>query len=155
MDILTTLHRSGGIDALARELNLLPAEAANAARCMLPAVLKGMHDAAVLHGGGAVGLRKLVDAWEELGGGGLAAGLLAGNGADQAVAAQVLDLLIGIPAEKSGLIDHCATASGLDPLETGRMLPLLAMLVAGYICARSASESNLDWLANTLAELRD
>ncbi len=150
MAILTTLQRSGGIDALARDLGRVPADAALGVSCLLPAMLSGMRRAAAERGAGLTGLQSLIESLEALGGGQLAAGLLASDGADPAAGYAVLRLIIGDDDRCRELVHACAATSGRSTDELGRMLPLLAKLVAGYVCARNAGQATLDWLAEMI-----
>ena len=76
MDWLTTLRRSGGINALSRQLGVTPADVSVGAGALLPALLGGLRKRADVLGGGDAGVRALVEELVELGGGQLAADVM-------------------------------------------------------------------------------
>lgn len=155
MDILTTLQRSGGIDALARELDLVPADAALAIKCLMPGILDGIRRTGEAHGGGLAGLQVIVSALNELGGGQLTVSLLAGQVQSATVGAATLAVLLGGADQAEPLLENCKGIGGLSSEALRNMLPLLAILIAGYICARTASEQGLDWLPEYLDKQAD
>ncbi len=119
MDLLTTLHRSGGIVALARQLNMEPPASAALAESLLPplkAALQRCHERL-----GAEGLLRIL---RGLGGVALAAEIMGVEPVDPAKGWAVL--------EKLGIDTGDIAAEG-DVVTAARMLPLLAMLIGGYL----------------------
>lgn len=137
MDILATLRRSGGIDALVRELDLSPAVAAAGAEALLPALIGGFARQRDRAGGGDAGLISLVGTIGNLGGGTLAANVLGPDKTDIARGTAVLDWIFGSKDASRLVALHAVESSQLDAALLRRMLPLLAMLVGGYLAARA------------------
>ncbi|MEJ5975411.1 DUF937 domain-containing protein [Novosphingobium sp. PS1R-30] len=137
MDWLTTLRRSGGINALSRQLGASPADVSAAATALLPALLAGLRQAADTLGEGDAGVQSLVDVLAELGGGQLAADVMGPGPLDTAPGVLLLDRVLGPEVARRAVLVEAERSQGLA-LELGeRVLPALAMLVGGYITARA------------------
>ena len=137
MDVLDVLRRSGGVDAIARELGVPPATAAAGAEALLPAIVGGFARHSAAGGGGESGLGSLIGMLGTLGGGGLAANVLGPEPTDPARGNDVLGQIFGSKDVSRTVAGHAATQTGLDPALLKKMLPLLAMLVGGYLSARA------------------
>lgn len=137
MDMLATLRRSGGIEALARELGIPSAAAAAGTEALLPAIVAGFRQHRDTEGGGEAGLSAVATMLEGLGGGSLAAAVMGPDAADFAPGNGVLGAIFGTKDVSRILADQAAQATGLEPAMLKRMLPLLAMLVGGYLSARA------------------
>lgn len=128
MDFLTTLHRSGGIVAIARHLDVEPARVSAAAERLLSILLAGFGQLQR-----SEGIEPLLRELSALGGASLAAEILGVEPADRARGLAVISRLPPEPflqiAGESGQADR------LDSELAEQMLPLLAMLTAGYISA--------------------
>lgn len=169
MDILATLRRSGGIEALARRLDVAPADAASCAEVLTPVIVAGLrgfvdsHGAdshgADSHGAESGGLAALATMIESLGGGELAAAVMAPGDVDAASGDAVLRALFAVEDAASVVAARAAPGEPADQALLARALPLLAMLIAGYIAARvrgSGAEGSggLATLAEILASER-
>ncbi len=130
MDIKDLLARTGGLDAIARELGLNPAQAASGAAALLPAILGGFGKQTQAQPGGFAGLGGLLG---QLGGGGLLDNVLAPEPTDVGLGNNVLGQIFGGKDVSRAVAQDAAGRSGLDPAMLKRMLPILAMLVAGYM----------------------
>lgn len=155
MDWLTTLRRSGGINALSRQLGVSPADIASAATALLPALLAGLRQAADTLGEGDAGVQSLVDVLAELGGGQLAADVMGPGPLDTAPGNLLLDRVMGPEVARRAVLVEAERGQGLDPELGARVLPALAMLVGGYITARAGGSGaegsgGLGDLADTL-----
>lgn len=137
MDWLTTLRRSGGINALSRRLGVTPAEVSAAAQALLPALLAGFRRFADELGGGDAGMRGLLDELSELGGGQLAADVMGPGTLNTAPGSIILERMIGPEVARRALLVEAERTAGLDQALGERLLPGLAMLVGGYITARA------------------
>lgn len=137
MDWLATLRRSGGLNALSRQLRVSPAEVSAGAEALLPALLGGLRQLADRFGGGEVGLAALVDVLAELGGGQLAAEVMAHDPLDLAPGNAILDRTLGPEVARRAVLAEAHRTAGVAPALGARMLSGLAMLVAGYITARA------------------
>lgn len=137
MDWLTTLRRSGGINALARQIGASPAEIAAGTAALLPALLTGLRQAADRLGRGDAGVRALVDELAALGGGQLAADVMGPGPLKTEPGLAILDLAIGPDVARRAVLIEAERNAGLDRGLGERVLPGLAMLVGGYITARA------------------
>ena len=137
MDVMDVLRRSGGVEAIAKQLGVPPAMAAAGAEALLPAVLGGFQKHSDAAGGGDSGLGSLIGMLGGLGGGGLAANVLGPDETDINRGNDVLGQIFGSKDVSRTVAGHAATKTGLDPQLLKQMLPILAMLVGGYISARA------------------
>ncbi len=138
MMMLTTLRRSGGIDALAGQLAVPPALAARIAAAGLVSVLGGMRDYFDAAGGGGPGLAALAALLDGLGGGRLAAAVLMPGRCDPAPGRALLEALHGSADFAPRLIARDAAHAGIDPHAISDALPLIAMLIGGYFAVKVA-----------------
>lgn len=139
MDILDMLRRSGGIDAVSKQLAIPPADARAGVEALLPAVLGGFVQQRDRAGGGEAGLAAVIRLLDGHGGGSLAADVMGPNAADITSGNAVLGEIFGSKDVSRSVAAHGAQASGIDDALLRRMLPLLAMLVGGYLSARAGS----------------
>ena len=138
MDLLTTLHRSGGIVALARQLGAEPQATAAAAERLLPILCSAFR--AVQARAGIDGLLALL---VERGGVGLAADIMGVEQPDPAKGTALLARLGIDPAEYATVLgDDGGNGQPVDPLLLARMLPLLAMLAGGYLAGLELSRGD-------------
>jgi hypothetical protein len=137
MDWLTTLRRSGGIEALSRQLRVSPAEVLGGAEALLPPLLGGLRQLADRLGRGDAGIRALVDVLFEMGGGELAAEVMGPDPLDPSAGMKIVDKALGPEVARRAVLIEAQRKAGLDPELGERMLPGLAMLVGGYITARA------------------
>ncbi|HEX7751389.1 MAG TPA: hypothetical protein VF440_03230 [Novosphingobium sp.] len=144
MDLLTTLHRSGGIVALARQLGAEPQAAAAAAERLLPILCGAFR--AVQARAGIDGLLALL---VERGGVDLAAEVM---GVDQPDPARGTALLARLGVDRAEYATVLGDDQPADPLLLARMLPLLAMLAGGYLAGLELSR---DDARAVLADLLD
>ena len=134
MNMMAALLRSGGLEALARELGVPSPVATAGAEAMLPAVLGGFRKQAETH---ADGLQGLIGLLEGLGGGQLAAEVMSPDVSNTGAGNTVLGHIFGSKEVSRAVAAGVTGTTGLDPDLLERMLPLLAMLVGGYLAARA------------------
>jgi hypothetical protein len=137
MDWLTTLRRNGGVNALARQLGATPADVAAGSEALLPALLGGLRQLADSLGGGDAGIHALVDVLMQLGGGQLAADVMAPGQLNTRPGNALLDRALGPEVARRAVLVEAERTHGLDQAFGERLLPALAMLVGGYITARA------------------
>jgi hypothetical protein len=129
MDIADILRQSGGFDAIARELGVSQTQAAQGAEALLPAILGGFKKQA--QGGG--GLEGMGDLLGQLGGGGLLDNVLSKEPTNVGQGNDVLGQIFGSKDVSRTVAQNAATRTGIDPALLKKMLPMLAMLVAGFM----------------------
>jgi len=130
MQIADLLAQAGGLESIARELGVSESEAASGAQALLPAILGGFKKQAQAQPAGLDGLGALIG---QLGGSGLLDNVLSPQPTDVSLGDNVLGQIFGSPDVSRTVAQHAASRSGLDPSLLKRMLPMLAMLVAGYM----------------------
>ncbi len=130
MQVLDILKATGGLDAIANQLGISPAMAEAGAGALLPAVLGGLRkqdEAAPASSGG------LADILGSLGGAGLAANVLGSEPTNIDRGNEVLGQIFGSKDVSRTVAGHAAEQTGVDASVLKKMLPILAMLVAGYL----------------------
>lgn len=135
MQITDILAQMGGIQSIARELGVSEGEVASGAAALAPAILGGFKKQTQSQPGGLEGLGGLLG---KLGGGGLLDEVLSPQPTNVNRGNDVLGQIFGSKDVSRTVAQHAATQSGLDPALLKKMLPMLAMLVAGFM-AKHAS----------------
>ena len=133
MDLVSILQQSGGITAIANQLGIPPAMAEAGASALLPAIVGGMNNHADANGGGEGGLGSLIGMLGGLGGAGLAGNVLGDEPTNVDQGNSVLGQIFGSKEVSRTVADHASGQTGIDPAILKKMLPILAMLVAGYL----------------------
>lgn len=136
MEILATLRRSGGLDALARKLDVAPAVAVGATEALLPALVGGFAKRSAAFGEGRAGLGALVDLIDKQGGAAMAANVMGPDAVESDRGKLLLVEIFGSKDVSSAVASHAADDVGLDAELLKQALPVLAMLVGGYLSAR-------------------
>ena len=129
MDITDLLGQMGGLQSIARELGISESQAAAGAAALSPAILGGFKKQAQA----PAGLEGLGGLLGQLGGGGLLDNVLAPEPTDVRRGDDVLGQIFGSKDVSRTVAQNAASQSGLDPSVIKKMLPMLAMLVAGYM----------------------
>ncbi|RYY04728.1 MAG: DUF937 domain-containing protein [Alphaproteobacteria bacterium] len=129
---LNDLLPNGSIEALASQLGIAPEQAQRGAAALLPSVLGGMGDR-------SAGLDAHID---ELGGASLAHNVMSDDTTQIERGNQLLGGIFGTKDVSRQVAGHAAQGSGLDPALLQRMLPILAMLVAGHLAGRSGGQQS-------------
>lgn len=135
MNLTDILAQAGGLQSVARDLGVSEDQAAAGAEALLPAILGGMKKQAQAQPAGLEGLGGLLG---QLGGGGLLDQVLSPQPTDPSQGNQVLGQIFGSKDVSRTVADNAAAQSGLDSGVLRKMLPLLAMLVTGFM-AKQAS----------------
>ncbi len=130
MQITDMLARMGGLQSMARELGVSEPQAASGAEALLPAILGGFKKQAQSQPTGLQGLGGLLG---QLGGGSLLDQVLAPQPTDVSSGNDVLGQIFGSKDVSRAVAQNAASRSGLDPSLLKKMLPMLAMLVTGYM----------------------
>ncbi len=130
MDLMNALAQAGGVDAISRELGVDQSTAQNGLKALLPAVTEGMRGQAAASPQGFGGLGSILAG---LGGGGLLANVVASEPTNVAQGNGVLGQIFGNKDTSRAVAADAAQKSGISPDLLKKMLPLVAMLVAGYL----------------------
>ena len=138
MQIMDILGEMGGIQSVARELGISEPQAASGAAALLPALLGGFKSQAQAHPSGLDGLVSMLGS---LGGGGLLDDVLSPRPTNVSRGDDVLGQIFGSPDVSRTAAQHAATQTGLDPSLLKKMLPMLAMLVAGYMAKQHGASA--------------
>ena len=151
MQLSDILNQTGGLQSIARELGIGDDEAASAASALAPAVLGGFRKQADSHPQGLQGLGGLMNS---LGGGGLLDAVLAPSPTNTAPGNDVLGQIFGSKDVSRAVAQNAASQTGQDPSLLKKMLPMLAMVVAGYMAKQQSggaqSSSSLGGLGGLL-----
>jgi hypothetical protein len=138
MQITDVLAQMGGLQSLARELGISESQAAAGAEALVPAILGGFKKQARAQPSGLEGLGGLLG---QLGGGGLLDNVLSPEATDVGRGNDVLGQIFGSKDVSRTVARNAASRSGLDPELLKKMLPMLAMLVAGYMAKQGGGLS--------------
>jgi hypothetical protein len=138
MQITDILAQMGGLQSIARELGVSEAQVASGADALAPAILGGFKKQAQSQSSGLEGLGGLL---EQFGGGGLLDNVLGSQPTNVALGNDVLGGIFGSKDVSRAVAQNAASQSGLDPSLLKKMLPMLAMLVGGYISRQQGGGS--------------
>lgn len=138
MQLLDILNQMGGLQTVARELGVSESQAASGAAALLPAILGGFKKQTQAQPGGLAGLGGLLSG---LGGGGLLEDVLSPQPTNVNRGNDVLGQIFGSREVSRSVAQHASSQSGLDPELLKKMLPILAMLVAGYMAKSGTGAS--------------
>lgn len=132
MDINEILGQMGGLQSVARELGVSESEARSGAAALLPAILGGFQKQTQAQSSddGLGGLGGLLG---QLGGGSLLDDVLSPEPTNVSRGNDVLGQIFGSKDVSRTVAQNASATSGLNPSILKKMLPMLAMLVAGYM----------------------
>ncbi len=130
MNITDILAQAGGLKSMARELGVSEDEAASGAEALIPAILGGFRHQAQGQSAGLEGLGGLLS---QLGGGSLLDNVLSPEPTDVGRGNDVLGRIFGSKDVSRTVAQSAASQTGLAPALLKKMLPILAMMVAGYM----------------------
>jgi len=130
MQMTDLLAQMGGLQSMAKELGVSESEAAAGADALMPAVLGGFKKQATSRSAGIEGLGGLLN---QLGGGSLLDDVLSPQATDVSRGNDVLGQIFGSKDVSRAVAQNAASQSGLAPSLLQKMLPMLAMLVTGYM----------------------
>lgn len=134
MNPLEILNQLGGLQSMARELGVSPEQAQTGAAALLPAILGGFKKQAQ-----PAGLEGLGGLLSGLGGGGLLDNVLSPQPTNVNLGNDVLGQIFGSRDVSRSVATHASSQTGLDPAVLKKMLPILAMMVAGYMAKQGGS----------------
>ena len=134
MQITDILAQMGGIQSMARELGVSESQASAGAAALIPAILGGLKKQAQ-----PTGLEGLAGMLGNLGGGGLLDDVLSPQPTNVARGNDVLGQIFGSPDVSRTVASRASSQTGLDPALLKKMLPMLAMLVAGFMARQGGA----------------
>lgn len=137
MQITDILTQVGGLQSMARELGLSEAQVASGAAALAPAVLGGFKKQAQAQPAGLDGLGGLLG---QLGGGDLLDEVVGPQPTNVNRGNEVLAQIFGSKDVSRTVVQNASSQTGLDPTLLKKMLPMLAMLVAGYMAKRGSTQ---------------
>lgn len=130
MNINDIIAQSGGIGSIAQELGVDEGTAQSGVSALLPAVLGGFRGQVEQSPQGIGGLGGMLSS---LGGGGLLDSVLSPGPSNVSAGNNVLGQIFGSPDASRAVANDASAQSGVSPALLKKMLPLVAMLVAGYM----------------------
>lgn len=130
MNISDILGQTGALDSISRELGIDPGTAQSGAEALLPAILGGFKKQAEPARGGLGGLGDLLGG---LGGGNLLDAVTGNAPTPVEPGNEILGQIFGSKDVSRTVAGQASQTTGLDPALLKKMLPLLAMAVAGYL----------------------
>lgn len=137
MQIQDLIAQMGGLQSVARELGVSPQQAQTGAAALLPSILGGFKKQAQAQGG-VSGLGGLLG---QLGGGGLLDNVLSPEPTNTSLGNNVLGQIFGSKEVSRTVATHAASQSGLDPALLKKMLPVIAMMAAGYMAKQGGGQA--------------
>jgi|CXWL01.1.fsa_nt_gi hypothetical protein len=136
MDIAQILAGSGALDSAARELGIDPQVAAAGAAVLLPAILGGFKELAQEAPDGLGGLGSILSS---MGGGGLLDAVVGPQSTPVEQGNSILGQVFGSKDVSRQVAAHGEAQSGISAETLRRLLPIIAMLVAGYMARQHGS----------------
>ena len=133
MQITDLLAQMGGLQSMARELNVPESQVASGAEALLPAILGGFKKQAQAQPAGLDGLGGLLG---QLGGGGLFDQVLAPQPTDVSQGNDVLGQIFGSKDVSRTVAGQAAAQTGIDSGLLKQMLPMLAMRLPSVLLKR-------------------
>lgn len=147
MNIENLLRQTGAIEAISSQLGIDDSTARAGAAALLPSILAGFRQpaatdsqaAATADGGSFEGLGGLLGTIAGLGGGGLLDNVLSNEPTEVDKGNEILGQLFGSKDGSRAVAAQAARQTGVEPSLLKKMLPILAMVVAGYLMKNAGS----------------
>lgn len=136
MQLTDILAKMGGLQSISKELGVSETQAATGANALLPMILGGFRKQTQADTGNASGLDGLL---AQLGGGSLLDNVLSPQPTDVSQGNVVLGQIFGSKDVSRAVAKDASAKSGLDSALLRKMLPMLAMAVAGYMAKQRQS----------------
>ena len=135
MQLSDILNQTGGLQSIAREFGISEQEASSATSALGPAVLGGFRKQAEAHPQGLSGLGGLLN---QLGGSGMLDAVLSPTPTDTTRGNDVLGQIFGSKDVSRAVALNAASQTGQDPSLMKKLLPVLAMVVSGYMAKQQS-----------------
>lgn len=150
MDLVSVLKQSGAIGSIAQQLGVNEQVAELGANALLPAILGGFKKTTQAQPSGLEGLGGLLG---QLGGGGLFDNVVAPEPTNVDAGNDVLGQIFGTKDVSRSVAGHAAEQTGIDPSLLKKMLPILAMLVAGYMAKQGGGDGESGGLGGLIGSV--
>jgi len=138
MSILEILQKSGGIETMARELGVNESVAQAGAAALLPSILGGFKKTTQAQPSGLDGLGGLLG---QLGGGGLLDSVLGSQPTPVSQGNEILGQIFGSKEVSRTVAAGAEQQTGISSDLLKKMLPVVAMMVAGYMAKQGGDDS--------------
>lgn len=138
MQITDLLAQAGGLSALSQRLGIDEQQAYRGADALMPALLGGFKKQAQAQPAGLAGLASL---FQQLGGERMLNEAMKAQAADAAPGNDILGQLFGSKEVSRNVAQNASAQSGLDQGTLQKMLPMLAMLLTGYLSRQQAGSA--------------
>ena len=138
MQITDILTEAGGVQAMARELGISESNAARGAAALAPAILGGFKKHAQAQPAGLEALGGLLG---EMGGGGLLDDVLSPQPTNVNRGNDILGQIFGSMDVSRTVAQNASSQSGVDAGIVKKMLPMVAMMIAGYMSTQHRAGS--------------
>ncbi|RDC60561.1 hypothetical protein HME9302_01772 [Alteripontixanthobacter maritimus] len=133
MSLAQMLQQSGAINSMAGELGIDERTAQTAAGALLPAIVAGMGRSSA----GSTGIGGLGSLIGGMGGGGLLESVLGGGATPADKGNDILGTIFGNKDVSRSVAGEVSSMTGIDEGILKKMLPILAMAVAGYMAKQA------------------
>lgn len=151
MDLNEILRSQGGIGAIANQLGISEAQAQQGAAALLPSILSGFGQrAGGSESGGVSGLDAVL---ESLGGADLSRNVVGPEPTRVEKGNDILGQIFGSKDVSRQVAGEASQSTGLDPALLKKMLPIVAMLVAGYLSSQSNKPGQTGGLGDILGQV--
>ena len=137
MSLAQILQQSGAIESMAGELNIDEQTARMGAGALLPAIVAGMGRTSA----GSSGLGGLAGAILGGGGGSMLDAVLGNQPTPTQNGNDILGTIFGTKDVSRSVAGEVASITGIDEGILKKMLPILAMAVAGYMAKQAGGDS--------------
>ena len=151
MDPNEILRSQGGISAIANQLGISEAQAEQGAAALLPSILGGSGQSA--GGSGGSGLGGLGTILETLGGADLSRDVVGPGPTHVEKGDNILGEIFGTKDVSRQVAGEASQTTGLDPALLKKMLPIVAMLVAGYLSSQKNKPGQPGGLNDVLGQV--
>ena len=136
MDMIDIFQRSGGIEMMAKELGINETVAQAGAAALLPAILGGFKKTTNAQPAGLEGLGGILG---QLGGGGLLDSVLGKEPTPVDKGNDILGTIFGSKDVSRTVASGAEVKTGISSDLLKKMLPIVAMMVAGYMAKQTSA----------------
>jgi len=151
MNLDQMLQQTGAVDAISRELGVDRATAQAGATALLPSILSGFKNPVAASEAAAApsafpgfgGLGGLLGTIGGLGGGSLLDNVTSNEPTQVDKGNQILGQIFGSKDGSRAIAASASGQSGVEPSLLKKMLPILAMVAAGYVMKRAGQDGGL------------